>query len=155
MVQLIREFASSRSQEINRVSNVSDKIREHLMCLYYWRDCDCRNHWEGEIFSFIPVMQKLKGTHKFLSYKLIYENLFLNWADTYNSAIRTYVEKLMYKEKNLPKIRNIDRHNLYNFMNEFYTNVSEILSTDGSMTKKEVYSLIETLLSEYPYTIEK
>ena len=98
-------------------------------------------------------MQKLKGTHKFLSYKLIYENLFLNWADTYNSAIRTYVEKLMYKEKNLPKIRNIDRHNLYNFMNEFYTNVSEILSTDGSMTKKEVYSLIETLLSEYPYTI--
>ena len=42
MVRIIKEFASSRSQEIDRVSRVSDKIREHLMCLYYWRDCEYR-----------------------------------------------------------------------------------------------------------------
>ena len=153
MVRLIKEFANSRNDEIRKLKDVREILREHLMCIYYWRDTDCKNHWEGEIFSFLPIMSKLKMNHKYLSKKLIYENLFTDFAETFYMDIHTYVEKLMYKEKGLPTIYDLDEKNLYKFLDDFYTEISDILADIGSVRKDVVYKIIEKLLKKYPYEI--
>lgn len=153
MVRIIKEFANSRNDEIYKLKNIRETLREHLMCIYYWRDTDCKNHWEGEIFAFLPIMYKLKGTHKLLSEKIIYENLFTDWAESYNNNINVYIHKLMMKEKNMPKIKKTDINNLYNFLEEFYKKICHILATKGSIDKEPLYNIIETLLRKYPYTI--
>ena len=155
MVRLIREFANTRAEEIQKLKNIRDVMKEHLMCIYYWRDCSYKQHWEGEIVGFMPIMSKLKGIHKLLPEKLIYENLFTDWADRLHYDIYAYIDKIMLKEPNLPPIQNEDEHNLYKFLEEFYKKVCHLLATDGSIRKDVIYELIEELLIKYPYDIYK
>ena len=153
MVRLIKEFANSRNDEIYKLKNIREILREHLMCIYFWRDTDCKNHWEGEIFAFLPIMDKLKGAHKLLPEKVIYENLFTDWAESYHNNINVYIDKLMIKEKGMPKIKNKDVHNLYNFLEDFYRKVCHILATKGNVDKNTLYNIIEILLRKYTYSI--
>lgn len=153
MVKLIKEFANSKTDEITKLQQVQDIIRDHLLCIYYWRDTPCVNHWMGEIVGFLPIMRKLKGTHKLLPEKLIYEYLFTDWADRFIYDVYAYVDKLMIKEHNLPEITDVDVNNVYNFLEEFYTTICHKLATDGSVLKSFLYTYIEKLLEKYPYTI--
>jgi hypothetical protein len=98
-------------------------------------------------------MSKLKMNNKYLSEKIIYENLFEDYAITFDKDIYTYIEKLMYKESNLPKITYIDEDNIYNFLEGFYKRISHILATEGSVRKQVVYNTIENILIKYPYKI--
>lgn len=153
MVRLIKEFANSRKDEIQKLKNIREILREHLMCIYYWRDSNCLKHWEGEIVGFLPIMNKLKNTHKLLPEKLIYENLFEDWADRFNYDIYTYIDKLSLKESNLPMIVDYDEINVFNFLKDFYDNLCHILATDGSIRKDALYDFLDDLLKKYPYTI--
>ena len=153
MVHLIEELAVTRQKEIARLENICDILREHIMSIYYWRDYDCVNHWEGEIFGLIPVMRTLKGSKKTLSEKVIYENLFLDWARNFHLVADTYAERLMDKETNLPKITNMDIDNIYNFLEEFYKIISHELAVNNTIRKPVLYTTIETLLRKYPYKI--
>ena len=153
MVRLIREFANSRQMEINKLINTKDNLREHLMRVYYWRNTIYKNHWCDEIFVFIPIMNKLKGTHKHLSESTIYEYLFTDWAETYLNDINIYVDKLMVKEKGLPRIVDKDVSNLYDFLNNFYKQISHILATKGGIGNISLYRIIDKLLRRYPYAL--
>ena len=123
------------------------------MSIYYWRNTQYKKHWEGEVFSFLPIMSKLKMNHKYLSEKTIYENLFTDYAETFYNDIEVYVEKLMYKEKTLPKIIDMDEYNIYNFLEDFYKKISHILATEGKVKSQIIYAIIEQLLRKYPYDI--
>lgn len=136
-----------------KLRNVSDVLREHLMCVYYWRNTDYKNHWCDEIFAFMPVLRKLKGTHKYLSESTIYEYLFTDWAETYLNDIDIYVDKLMVKEKGLPRIVDKDVSNLYDFLNDFYRQISYILATKGGIDNIPLHRIIDKLLRRYPYAL--
>lgn len=153
VIRTIKEFANSRSEEIQKLRDVCEVIREHIMSIYYWRDSDCVNHWEGELVGFIPVMRKLKGNNKYLSEAIIYENLFADYAITFYSDIYAYVDKLEQKEPNLHNIVDIDEYNIYSFLNDFYTEICHLLATNGSIRKFILYSIINKLLVKYPYDI--
>lgn len=151
MIRIITEFANNKKEEIQKLKNIREVLREHMMAIYYWRGSSCKNHWEGEIVGFLPVMSKLKTSHKLLSEPLIFENLFTDWADRFVYDIGTYVDKLNQKEPNLPEIRNMDTNRLYKFLEEFYTLICHILATEGSVRKHTLYTIIEKLLQKYPY----
>lgn len=153
MVIKLIEFANTRKEEIQKLRNISDILREHIMSIYYWRDYNCINHWEGEIFGFLPVMKTLKSGNKTLSEKLIYENLFTDWAQDFKYVGDTYVERIMDKETDLPKITNMDLDNIYKFMEEFYKDVSHELYTNKTIRKSVLYNIINKLLKKYPYKL--
>lgn len=153
MVRLIKELAVTRQKEIERLENICDVLREHIMSIYYWRDYNCVNHWEGEIFGLLPVMKSLKGSNKTLPEKVIYENLFTDWAKDFHFVGDTYVEWLMDKETDLPKITNMDIDNIYKFMEEFYKIMAHELAINKTVRKPVLYNTIDTLLKKYPYKI--
>ena len=153
MIKLFFELANTRKDEIQKLKNIRELLREHLMCIYYWRNAEYKNHWEGEIVGFMPIMNKLKNSHKLLSYDIIYENLFTDWADRFSYDVYAYVDKLMTKESTLPEITNIDINNIYKFLEDFYQTVCKKLATEGSIRKQFLYTLIEKLLIKYPYNI--
>lgn len=152
VIKIITEFANSRKDEIQKLKNIREVLREHIMSIYYWRDSSCVKHWEGEIVGFMPIMNKLKTSHKLLSESLIYENLFTDWAERFEYDVYSYVEKLIAKEPNLPEITNPDAENIYKYLEDFYTEICHILATEGSVRKAVLYNIIETLLNKYPYT---
>lgn len=147
------EFANSRKEEIQKLRNISDILEQHLLCIYYWRDTDCLNRWEGEVFGFIPKLRKLKGLNKYLSEKQIYENLFTDWYQTFHNDLRVDIQKLMLKEPNLPKIKNMDEYNVGNFLEDFYKVICGELHMRGNIDKMFLYKLIDDLLKKYPYTL--
>lgn len=151
--KLFTEFANTRKSEIERLHNLADIIKTHMMCIYYWRNESCLKHWESEVFGLLPTMKKLKGLNRFLSENLIYENLFLDWYETFHNDIRIDVKKLMYKESNLPKIKNIDEYNICGFMEDFYKVICHELATKGNVDDMLVYNVINKLLKKYPYKI--
>ncbi len=153
MIKLIMEFANSRKEEIQKLRNISDILEQHLLCIYYWRDTDYLNHWEGEVFGFIPKMRKVKGLNKYLSEPLIYENLFTDWYQTFHNDLRVDIQKLMLKEPNLPKIKNLDEYNVGNFLEDFYKVICHELATKGVVENGFLYKLIDNLLKKYPYTL--
>ena len=153
MIRLIVEFANSRKEEIQKLKNVKEVLREHIMSIYYWRDSSYVKHWEGEIVGFMPIMSKLKTSHKLLPERLIYENLFTDWAERFTYDVYTYLDKLMEKEPELPKITNADTNKIYEYLKDFYTEICNILAIDGSVRKAVLYDIIETLLNKYPYEI--
>lgn len=151
MIKLILEFANTRKEEIQKLRNISDILEQHLLCIYYWRNTNYVNHWEGEIVGFLPKMRLIKGVNKYLSEKQIYENLFLDWAINFNNDIEFDVERIMTKEPNLPTITNIDTDNVYKFLLDFYKVVCHELYLHGNMDKTLLYRLIDDLLKKYPY----
>ncbi len=151
MIKLILEFANTRKEEIQKLRNISDILEQHLLCIYYWRDTNYVNHWEGEIVGFLPKMRLIKATNKYLSEKQIYENLFLDWAINFSNDIEFDVERIMTKEPNLPTIINIDTDNAYKFLLDFYKVVCHELYLHGNMDKTLLYRLIDDLLKKYPY----
>lgn len=153
IIKMITEFANTRKTEIQRLHNLCDIIKVHMMCIYYWREEECLEHWESEVFGLLPSMKKLKGLNKFLSEPLIYENLFLDWYENFHNDIKTDVKRLMKKEPNLPKITNIDEHNICKFMEDFYKVICHELATKGNVDDTVIYSLIDKLYKKYPYKI--
>ena len=153
VIKLIMEFANTRKEEIQKLRNISDILEQHLLCIYYWRDTDYLNHWEGEIVGFLPRMRLIKGTNKYLSEKQIYENLFTDWAITFYNDIKFDVDRIMVKEPELPVIKNVDAKNVYKFLEDFYKVICGELHIRGNIDKMFLYKLIDDLLKKYPYTL--
>ena len=153
VIKLITELANTRKSEIERIHNLGDIIKIHMMCIYYWRNESCLEHWESEVFGLLPTMKKLKGLNKFLSEDLIYENLFMDWFENFHNDIRIDVKKLMHKESNLPKIKNIDEINIRKFMKDFYKIICHELTTKGNVDDTFLCNLINKLHRKYSYKI--
>lgn len=151
--KLLTEFANTRKEEIQKLRNISDILEQHLLCIYYWRDTNYINHWEGEIVGFLPKMRLIKGTNKYLSEKQIYENLFLDWANNFYNDAKFDLDRIMSKEPNLPDIKNMDLDNVYDFLEDFYKVVCHELYLHGNMDKTLLYRLIDKLLKKYPYKL--
>lgn len=157
IIDYLTELAKSRSEIKSLLESKEAIIKEHLLKLYFWRDLDTKNHWEGEIFGNVPELPKLKGSNKFLSKDKILEYLY-SYFDVIEYHTKHGLEIIELQEPNLPErssyITSKDCRNFKCFCDEFFDYVGNNLSRIGIVDKRKTYTLLDRLLQKYPLTFK-
>lgn len=122
---------------------------EHLLKLYLMPDNPARNHWQGEVYGFIHTVEKLKRTNKYPTAQNIY-----NWTYEKVQDLVTDASWLQIRIEDICDQYNIDTNiPLKPTMHEFdalcvnyFQWLAEMLSKRGSVTNREVYTKLDSLV---------
>ena len=146
----LQEMSENKVQIRQDIVNVEDKIIEHLLkCFLYKNTMNNLKHWEGEIYSFLHRVPKLKNTKKYPSYKLLYNFTIERIYDDIDNIINLTISNLEFK--NYPKVNNINKENLGKAILEYYDWLIEKLSKNGGIVFSSVCNKIDELISKYNF----
>lgn len=157
MVKIITDYFLEHAKALSDIkailSNKEDVIEEHLAKLYFWRNENAHNHWEGEIFGNVPRLPVLKGSKKLASKRTILDYLY-SYSEVIQRQTKFILQYIELKEPDLPSVyKHLTSKDCYNFKcfcDTFFNFVADGLSTVGGIDKDETYNLLETLLNKYP-----
>jgi hypothetical protein len=157
MVQRITNYFIEHAKALSDIKAMLNSgesiVKEHLIKLYFWRDSDTKNHWEGEIYGNIPELTVIKGSKKLLSNGKILECIY-SYSEVLQRQTPRSVERVEFIEPNLPTISEYitskDCYNFKCFCDEFFDYVSTELSKVGNLSKRKTYEILDKLLNKYP-----
>lgn len=143
MKRYIRAMSTAKRILVLRIQDKSEILSEHLTKMYLYPEADCLTHWMQEAWAFFHSVPKLKHNNKLPSAKFIYENISV-YIDQPESLIRI----VKGSEKDLYTDRDNDVEGLVQFMEAYFSWISEELSKNESVTEPEAVDKLSDLLDK-------
>jgi hypothetical protein len=140
--------ALQKSEIETTLATRMEDLIEHLLKLYLMPNSSARNHWQGEIYGILHSISKLKQSKKYPSSNMIY-----NW--TYKK-VRDLVTDYKWMKISIDDFCDqyeiSSTESVSDIMNEFdglcveyFTWLSEKLSTAGKLSTRDVYNKLNEL----------
>ncbi len=150
---LLVEQALSIREIKRQLDGLGKNLRLHLIKLFIWRDVvNTSDYWEDEVVGMIDDLPYVKGSKKFPKTSVIYNSIWGNYKDSFNTKLPNTIKRLMYDYSSFPKItiEDISVDNLFTFCEEYCLWLSEYLSKYGSLDVEEAHNRLIGLLKKYP-----
>ena len=138
----IRSMSESQSRIYDKIADKAVSIDKHIIKLMLYPSAPECNHWKSEIYSFLNNVQKLKGSNKFPKAKLILKALTIS-----NDMIDKLAWQVQCEEESLIPIH-IEVDVLIRTIEAYQSWLASMLSSDGLVVPKDVYSKLDELISE-------
>lgn len=151
---ILKEFAQPRRVILAKLYNHSEREKEHLLKLYYYRDLKTEiRGWIKEVRAYLGSVSKQKENNKFPSAQSIYNIVWGNDLKDFYRFHRACVESFPYEEdeagNTLPSVI-LDKR-AQDFCGDYIYWVSGVLSKEGEVSFPRIMSKIEDLWDKYPY----
>lgn len=147
------EMSEDKAKLGSKIDNVTWILDEHLVkCLIYQNKTNTLNHWQHEIYSFLPRVPKLKGSNKYPSEKFLYNCTINIYSDALMDYLNSHVVNVQDK---YGKVDNINKQGLYDCIIAYYKWLIPILSKNGAVTEPEVRAEINNLIKDYNNSLTK
>lgn len=144
----LTEMSESKSKIERDIKYNSRELIEHLLkCLLFQNTTNNLNHWGQEVYSYLKDVQKLKGSNKLPSEKMLYNCTLGYFADSLLMKLNIYIESIC-EEENI-SIKEYDKKLLYDCIIDYYKWLVPILSTKGAVKPSEVKAQINILINKY------
>ena len=153
MIRILYELADSKHKIEDDLRNNSNQLLFHLGKIFFMRNRQELSHWKDEVYSFYRTVNKLKNTKKYPKANFIYFNLFGNREDSPKSIIENVYDELDMKYS--IKINKSYGNIFLRFVSEYCKWLSQSLSDNGYVSRSDVRSKIDELLSKYEYSKEE
>ena len=144
---------AEKQKEIERdLKDKSANIIDRLLYIVLNPTATTVHHWESEICAFISKVPVLKGKGKFPTAKQIYEWTYLKWRDSFVNRPNTMRQMIRaaQEEENIQGDFDPDviASQLEYICTEYFTWLSQELSTTGRVVPSDVHNEIDDLLYE-------
>lgn len=144
----ILEHAYSKQALFLSLMSKSDTWFEHLLKIFYYHDIAAAeiNHWKREVYSCYPRVSKIKSTKKFPKADEIYHCIFGSSDEDGISKeeISGILELFSDEYPKYTMCHTLDEYDkALEFVREYGSIISEILSNTGSILPSKAFSLIE------------
>lgn len=153
MIRILYEFADSKNDIKDFLRRNDENYLIHLAKIFFMRDRQELSHWKDEVYSFYSRVKKTKNKNKYPDPKFIYFNIYGKDEDSPKSIIENVYDKLDmdYSIKINKSYGNI----FLKFVREYTKWLSQNLSDNGYVSRSDVRSKIDELLSKYKYSKEE
>ena len=151
----LKEFSHPKKDILSKLYNLSEREKEHLLKLYYYRDkrTEIRG-WVKEVRAYLGSVSRQKEDNKFPSAQLIYDTVWGDDLKEFPAFHMACVESFPYdvdsRGNTLPSV--IFDRKAQDFCGDYILWVSKVLSRKGVVSFPEVMEKIEELWDKYPYT---
>ena len=148
------EMAYSKTKIWDFLTRPAEICFNHLLKLFYFPTfTDYVNGWVTTVANCCARTYKDKSTNKWPEKEFIYNALWRDREDAFRSHLRGIVADFNDKRdpefEFLPVIFNKKESKAREYMGAYYDWLSEQLSKKGLVTRQEVFSEINKLLSKY------
>lgn len=143
------EYAKSKQAMEDNIGNRVDVIIEHLIKLILLPQNESRKHWEGEIAGQLNRVHKLKNKNKYPTRAQLLDWTYyyaeddikdINWITNEISNIEfEYNTKIIATPQELSTKLNLITY-------DYFTWLSDILSTDGSVSNMKIYQKLDEIV---------
>ena len=117
----------------------SGNILRHIVLYLCSDNEELKKHWSNEIFNFINNVPRLKGSNKFPSAQLIYDNTYKVWYDSVDAGMPK-----LFKSENLPYDKQkCDEATIR--AEKYFIWLANELSINGFITRQDCYNVLESL----------
>lgn len=113
----------------------------HLTKLVVFPNASTHNHWKKEVYNFLHDVSRLKGSNKYPKEKFIFDAIS-GWDDVADNLII----EVQDEEQDLVPDHNVDARKLEAMLLAYHKWAAHKLSTNGILTRNEVYAKIDELL---------
>ena len=139
MFRYIVGMALDRKSIYDSLVDCGDQISKHIVKILMYPHATTIRHWEAEIYSFLHIVKRLKGSKKRPSSKFIAEAL-----STSNDILSEIVKVVADEEWQFEPV-SIDLKRVESVVIEYQKWIAEQLSSKGYVTSSEVVSKLEEL----------
>lgn len=137
MKRLILGFAESRKRIIDSLDNQVPVVLEHLAKCAYYPNSDSFAHWCTEVRAALWYVPAMKGSNRYPGKELIYRSCVSNHQQMIQALTDGTYEDHGPTDINPDKVKDI----IY----KYFQWLSDMLSTRGRVTMKEVQGKMEEL----------
>ncbi len=136
-----------------KLDDSMDNLIIHLLlCLILQNSTNNLSHWEGEVYSSLYRVPKLKGKNKYPTEKVLYSMTLDRFGDVLSIWVITYIDQINNKEN--VNITNYDGSLLTNYIIDYYKWLISILAKEYFVTYDEVSKKIKELIDDYNKNIK-
>ena len=143
MYRYIRAMAAQRSQLKLLILQSSGQIVEHILKILMFPNVTTTNHWESEIYAFLPRIQKVKGSNK-----LPGENFILDALTSYNDNLKIFIPSILESESEFTPA-DLDLRVAEQAIYEYQKWLAHELATFGSVTPNSVKNELNSIIEKY------
>lgn len=134
-------YGSKFKRDISaKLESLSKLVTQHIIALYLFPDSPNRNHWMGEVWSFLNDVPLVRGRNKPPRSRFIYEN---TWG-IQKRYLNVHIQKVIDKESDYTPIT-CDKKLLSEILDDYFRWISDKLSEDSYVSKSEVYDTLKDL----------
>ena len=139
------EMASHLNDIKHDLSIQSAPVFHHLVKYFYIEDCELRDHWTHEIYSFLNDVDLVKGKNKFPKYDFIMKNTY----DVHADSILLKKPHILQSYRKNHIIKNIEDDKFMAFCKEYFERISYLLSMYGFVNEETIKLILEDASQKY------
>lgn len=135
----IRAMSEAQSKIYDKISSVANQIDMHIMKILFYPDSEYVDHWMHEIWSFLSMVGKLKGSNKYPKASFIKKSLAV-----YNDMIDVMMELVLDEESDLAPL-DVTPQEIKQCLNEYQNWLASELSAHGAVRQSDVKSKLKEI----------
>lgn len=128
----IKGMSTNKRRIEDLLFTAGDTLVEHLMKLIQCPNAQARNHWTTEIYACLHDVPKLKGSNKYPSAKLIYNQLSSrnDILDHYSHYVKEIESDEYFKD--------VPPHVCLEYIDQYLLWISDMLSRYGEVSSAQI-----------------
>lgn len=121
----IRSMSEAQSKIYDKITSVANQIDMHIMKILFYPDSPFVDHWMHEIWAFLSMVGKLKGSNKYPKAAFIKKSLAV-----YNDMPEALMQLVWEDESDLDPL-DVSVHDIERCLNEYQDWLASELSANG------------------------
>lgn len=139
MFRVVLGMSQSLREIRDKLIDATDPLDHHIIKLALYPDCNSKEHWRVEVYSYLNSVKRAKNTNKFPSYKFIRDALA-----TDEDILEGYIEQVLDQYSNLSPCGG-SYEAIINQVTRYHDWLAEQFSTKGYVKSSEVFSKLDEL----------